>query len=419
MHPAPETPDRSERLFVLYVPGLDLRRIGPDVTPGLQRIVHSRPAVELRTLPSTELVPTLITGVWPHEHGVWQVSLDRDVRRTPFTRLLSLVPDGLTTTVQCVRHLLDSSYDLAAIPWRRRRHFRQHRFKYTRRQDGNLAGPAKGTLFDWIGSSSRYRFTKSWDDIPELLESLPDDRLSLDLLEFYALDLLSHWHLDQPEVMAAHLRRLDRFATALAERCASRGVAMLLLVDHGQEPIRSTIDLPRILRASGARRDEYHHFVEIGQARFWFETEEARRRISSALEATEDLHLFTWEEMAQFNVAFPDASYGELYAIAENGVAFFPHDFHQPLANLYLGLTSAEQRPRRRDPRHRANHGQLPDHPSERGIIAVAAGEWDATAEAAELIDFAPTVLAMLGLEPPDHLAGRALFARPVPALGG
>jgi hypothetical protein len=123
--------------------------------------------------------------------------------------------------------------------------------------------------------------------------------------------------------------------------------------------------------------------------------------------------------MARFDVAFLDSSWGELYAIADNGVAFFPHDFYQPLANLYLGLTSAEQRPRRRDPRHRANHGQLPDHPSERGIVIVASGDWSPRRESARLIDFAPTILRMLGREPPAHLRGEPMFDPAVAAVGG
>jgi len=409
----------DSRVFVLYVPGLDLRRVTREATPVIHGLVRDRPAVDLRTLPSTELVPSLITGVWPHEHGVWQVSLKRDVKEDALTRLLSAVPDVVTTTLQCVRHLFDASYDLAAIPWRRRRHFNQHRFKYTRRQDGDLGGPASGTMFDWVGDRARYRFTRRWTDIPSLLDSLPDDGLELDFLEFYALDLLSHWHLDRPEVMEEHVRLLDDFVAALRTRCSAENVTMVLLVDHGQEPIRRTIDLLTALRSSGVRGRDYHYFIEIGQARFWFETDEARAAITAALRQVPDLHLFTWEEMARFDVAFPDSSWGELYAIADNGVAFFPHDFYQPLANLYLGLTSAEQRPRRRDPRHRANHGQLPDHPSERGIVIVASGDWSPRRESARLIDFAPTILRMLGREPPAHLRGEPMFDPAVAAVGG
>ncbi|MEN8374786.1 MAG: alkaline phosphatase family protein [Gemmatimonadota bacterium] len=393
------------------MPGLDLRRVTPEATPFLQSFVRQYPAVDLRTLPSTELVPTLITGVWPHEHGVWQVSLDSGVSRNAATRLLGAVPDVVSTTIQCVRHLLDSSYDLAAIPWRRRRHFRQHRFKYTRRQSGDLSGPESGTLFDWVGERSRYQFTRHWSDMPRLLDSLPQEGLDLDFLEFYALDLLSHWHLDQPDIMAEHLRRLDDFAGELLGRCRHEAVTLVLLVDHGQELIRSTIDLTEPLRESGARSTDYHYFIEVGQARLWFETDEARAAVTTKLSGVPGLNLFTWEEMARFDVRFPDASFGELYAIADNGVAFFPHDFYQPLANLYLGLTSPEQRPRRRDPRHRANHGQLPDHPSERGTVVVADGAWLPTTDVGRLIDFAPTVLSMLGRAAPDHLEGKPMFA--------
>jgi len=402
---------REERLFVCYVPGLDRRRIREDDTPFLAEFLSTNPSVELKTLPSTELVPTLVTGVWPHEHGIWQVSLKQGVASGAGDRIASLVPDVVSTTVQCFRHLL-GDYELAAMPWRRRRHFNMHRFKYPRRRKRELTGLPVESVFDWVGPASRYQFAQHWEDLPRLLGSIPDDGLKLDLLELYAFDITSHWNLDRPEVIRSYLGTLDEFVRQLHGQCEAEGVTFLLLVDHGQERIQRSVNLEKAIAGAGARRGDFHYFIEVGQARLWFKTDDARRRITGELERIEGVRLVSWEDMHEYRVGFPDSAYGELYVIAEPGTGFFPHDFYNPIANLYLGLKDRIQRPRLRSARHRASHGMLPDGEAEKGYLVLADRSAAITADEIELIDFAPTVLALLGVEAPAHLEGRPAFRR-------
>ena len=110
--------------------------------------------------------------------------------------------------------------------------------------------------------------------------------------------------------------------------------------------------------------------------------------------------------MHQFNVSFDDASYGEYYLMADAGSIFFPHDFYQPLANLYLGLFGPSQRIRISNPVHRGNHGYLPHYPSEKGFLVIADPEVHPTREQMSLIDFAPTVLNCIGATKPSHMSG-------------
>ncbi len=401
------------RLFVCYIPALDRRLVSVELTPFVHRLLADYPSVRIRTLPTTELVPTMITGVWPHEHQIWQVSLNDEVPKTWATRLLKLMPDWVTTTYGCCRHLFYSDYDLAAIPWRRRRHFNQHRFKYTRRQRGDLTldqGSQAGTLFNWLGDQARYIFAMHFADIPKLQASLPTGYYALEFLEFYAFDLLSHWNLDRPTAMRKHLHIVDNFVRTLHHRCQQKGVTMIFLVDHGQELVQRSINLKRKLKQTGVLRNEYHYFIEVGVARLWFKTEPARRELMRVLENTPHLYVYTWEQMHQFNVCFKDNRFGDVYLITDHGYRFFPHDFYQPLANFYLGLTSREQRPRIFNPRHRANHGHLPDHPAEEGYIVLADPHYRVETDWMSLIDFAPTVLDLLGRDKPDVMRGRPVF---------
>lgn len=405
--------DALPRLFVAYVPGLDARRVDARRTPFLHDLCRWFPPVALRTLPTTELLPTLITGVYPHQHGIWQVSLKPEARTMPPPRWADRLPDWCSTTVQCVRQFTDSTYDLATVPARRLRQFELARFKYTRREkDGRVLeqiGPCP-TLFGILGERSRYLFTKSFEALPSLAEELPSGRYQLELLEMYALDLFQHWHLDQKEEMDRAYRKADDFLRRLQASARERGVSLMVLVDHGQEPVVGTIPLLRMLRASGVPEREYSYFLELAMARFWFHTDRARARVREGLASLPHLRILSWPDLAVCGIRFEDDAFGELYACADPGWIFYPHDYYQPLANLFLGLTDRHQRPRVFQPRHRGNHGYLPENPSERGYALLAEDGWRAKGDEMAIVDFAPSVLTLLGHTPPPAMNGSVIW---------
>ena len=384
------------------------------MTPYLAALRERHQVVGIRTLPSTELVPTLLSGTWPHQNRVWQVSLRpgfRDgVRPAAFDRL----PDLLVTTAQCVRHFIDRTYDLPAIPARRLRRFDQHRFKYTRRaqSDEELAGFAGyPSIFGLVGEQSKYMFIKDFGSLPALAERLPTGKRRLEFLEMYALDLVQHWHLDNPRVMSDALARTDRFVRDLHANCRRRGVRFMLLVDHGQERVVGTVPLVQALRRSAIPETEFSYFAELAAARFWFHTERARRTLPDVLRALPHTTLLTWQEMHEFHVCFDDDRFGELYLFADAGRIFFPHDFFQPIGNAVLGLLDWHQRQRIMNPVHRGNHGYLPHHASERGWMLVDGTGLRIHESDAELIDVAPTILSLVGVTQPAYMQGIALMA--------
>lgn len=403
----------ATRLFVAYIPGLDARRIDERRTPYLAELRGSYPLATLRTLPTTELLPTLITGVLPHEHGIWQVRLRPEARAGLPPRLADRLPDVVSTTLQCVRQLADRSYDLAAVPSRRRRRFELHRFKYTRRErDGAVMARIGATvsLFGILAGRSRYLFTRRFESLERLGRELPTGRYALEFLEMYALDLFSHWHLDRPERLDGALRAADDFVRRLHANCRERGVTLMVLVDHGQEPVVGSIGLRRELREARVPETDFSYFMEVALARFWFHTADARARILSRLSALPHTRVFSWRDLRAYGIDFEDDACGELYLTAEPGWIFFPHDFYQPLANLFLGLTDRHQRPRIFRPRHRGNHGYLPEHPSERGFVLLAETGYRVACPEATTTDLAPTVLALLGCERPPHMRGVIVF---------
>ena len=407
------------KIFVCYIPGLDRRRLDEQITPYVHKLLQDNPSCRLKTLPSTELTPTLLTGVGPGKNKVWQVSLKDPQPLSPLGKLINLLPEMLTTTAQCFMHLIDNTNDLSAVPWWRRRQFNLHRMKYTRREtDPNCLDEIGGyaSILKELGpDDAGYVFCKHFADMEHGLTIFPREGKRLDFVEFYGFDLYSHWHLDQMDKIKEKLRYVDGFVQRLHHRCRDAGVTMLLLVDHGQEPIRSSINIKKLLKNSGVPRDEYVYFIEVSAVRFWFKTDRARAQITKLLQGVENTTLKDYKQMHDVGICFDDEKFGELYLFANHGHTFFPHDFYNPLANLFLGLTDRLLRPRLFNARHRGNHGHLPDHPAEEGYLVMGEQGFDVDGDDMQLTDFAPTVMSLLGETPADHMTGTPIFTPTTP----
>jgi hypothetical protein len=401
------------RVFVCYLSGLDLRRIDSHTTPFLAASLATLAWARLRNLPSNELLPTMLTGVYPARHGVWGVRLRRRTGWSPLNWLLDRTPDLLTTTIQCIAHQLTSRYDLPAIPPRRRRHFEITRTKYKRRRRPHQVLGSIGGVPSVLGVPgpvrSRYRFSSATNPERMLLPQLGVGEVSLDILELYSLDRYQQWQGNEDRVRS-YYASIDRFLAALQHRCRAADTILVLLSDHGHEPVRGVVDLVQALASLGLGNIEFSLFLELSLVRFWCHSARARERIPALLRSIPQVQLLSAADLAQYHLDFSDGRYGEIIAIAEPGHIFFPHDFYQPLANAWLALTDSKQLARLTDARQRHNHGYLPDHACEQGCMAVLDERCALRFSDIELIDVAPSLLGLLGVDPPETMRGRAAF---------
>jgi hypothetical protein len=407
----------ASRLFVVYVPGLDRRRVSPDRTPFVDRLLAERPLVDLTTALGTDHLPTLITGVGPGEHRAWGVTLRHEARIAPRPRLGDRLPGIVSTTLQSLRRAVDSSYALSTVPPRRRRQFDVRaagRLSY-----GPRGGP-RGRALDHLGgfptvfgvvADSRFLFARRLSSLRRLAGSLPSGQCALEFLEMFALDSIQHWHMHRPRRLDRAYRETDAILAGLDQRATQRGVTFMLLADHGQEPVFGAIPLVRELRATRTPETDYSRFVEPTLARFWIHGEESRPRLTRMLGTVPHARLVTLRELPAHGVTFDDESFGELFLVPDPGWIFFPHDLYQPIQNLFRGLGDPDQRPRSLQPVLRGAHGYLPGHRSERGFVVVADPRMRALRPAAALTDIAPTILRLLGETPPHYMRGTALFA--------
>ncbi|MEM9418325.1 MAG: hypothetical protein AAGA25_04615 [Planctomycetota bacterium] len=404
----------ESKLLVLYVPSLDRRWLDPDLTPFVCEALDRHGETLLHTHPSPELLATMITGTWPHEHGCWQVSRLPPAPRTAFQKLIDGLPNHWTTTFQCLRHRLNPEFDIPTVEPRRRRQLKFHRIKNMRRKGGDaqeirLDVP---TVFDILGSeASRFRTVFSFDIHPKLAD-LIDGEPVLDMIELYTLDLFSHWNIDRPEAMRQQIAEVDRQLAETTAKADGLGITTLLVVDHGHEPTRNTIDLPKVLRETGVPEDEYLYYAEVGNARLWYDTDRARQTIESALRELEHATYLTAEEMAEHHIHFPpESGFGDGYLNSHAGTILFPHDFYHPLVNAYMARKTTEQAGRKISPIHRGNHGGLPDqHPVDTGYLVPLNGSFAPLPKEASLLDVAPTMFGLLSKETPDGMTGSVLL---------
>ena len=178
----------------------------------------------------------------------------------------------------------------------------------------------------------------------------------------------------------------------VADRARAEGCDVLAITDHTNPQYQTATP-------------------EVSSARFWFHTEKARREITSMLSEWKNGKLLSFEEMAEFRVTLADSSYGEMFYFLEPGSIFFPHDFYHPLANFYLALSDRMQRRRLRDPRHKGNHGYLPYFDAEKSFVALLDKDFKVNTNCGDILDVAPSILGILGYEPPAAMQGRCLFS--------
>lgn len=350
----------SNKLLLCYISGLDLRRINPKTTPFIAESMDIFPWVSIKNLPSNDLLPTILTGTYPTEHSMWGVRLKSNSTSSFTSKLIDQLPDFVTTTTQCLIHFITNSFDLAAIPPRRRRQFELKRTKYVRRKkltEALLRIGGVETCLSIVGNGkSRYIFSNASDPNGNLLNELATGAFVLEILELYSLDLFQQWNLDRAPKVSNFYSRIDRFLSSLYERSQSNNVTLALLSDHGHEEIKGSIDIKRALRKLNLSEDEYTFFIDVSMARFWFRTARAFETIVAMLREMRNATLLTPQDMEKYHLSFPDSKYGEVFSMTEPGFIFFPHDFYQPLANLFLGIYDSRQRSRLWNPRHRGTH---------------------------------------------------------------
>lgn len=403
------------KVFVIYIPGMDLRNFSELDTPFLSDAFKSYSSATIETQPSPEQLSTLITGTNPGTHGIWQMKLLENagaLRRQK--SLFEKLPDFFTTTWQCLRHQFCKDCDVPTMPPNRRKVFELHRLKFHGRKTTQdlltQLGSAKSVVSHLGSERCKYTFTDKLHDFDWALENTGHGDSRLEFLQFHALDMMGHWVLDTPEKLRQVYRRADELVASFYEKCKQKKVTVFAMTDHGQEKVTAEIDLTANLAELDLDPAEYSYYLQPITARFWFHSARAHKRISAMLQTTAHGTLHTFADLQNFDIHFSNGDYGELYFLADPGYLYFPHDFHYRFVDLAFGLKSSQQRGRIYRPRHLAYQGYLPHHPSEKGWIVPLDDRLHFERDELKLADIAPSLLGALGELPAPFMDGTNRF---------
>lgn len=393
---------------------MDLRRVDQTSTPIIFDILKSYPWVKINSPPSSDSLPTLLTGTFPSEHGFFGIKLKPGSSRALTTKLIDQLPDIFTTTIQCIFHLLYSSYDLPAIPPKRRRNFEILRTLQNKKYKKTENLLQFGGLTSFLGvigvEKCRYLYSRTSNPVKELVHKVGTGKHDLEIVHLYSFDLLQRWNLDRVEKTQKIYRCFDNFVRSLYEKCKNNKITLLLFSDHGYDHIKGYINLIQELKKLELSEEEYTYFIELSMARFWFFSDRARNKIVGMLKEIPNTRFISWQDLHKFNISFNDPQYGEAFIMSYPGFAFFPHDFHHPIANLFLGITDSKQRPRLCNPRHRGDHSLLPDFESAKGFMILFDSDYEACKKETNLIDVSPTLLQFLDFKKHESMKGDAVF---------
>ena len=402
----------TTNILLLYIPGMDLRNLSESVTPFLSQALQDYSWAEIRTQPSPEQLSTVLTGMNPHDHGIWQMKLVRSAVANQRSRTIwERLPDLLTTTYQCARHQIFHDCDVPTLPPARRKSFEMRRLKLHGRRDTDEVLKQLGdvpSIVTHLGKQQcEYTFTDRLGDFDTAANRVAKGNVKLEFVHMHAVDMMGHWVLDTPQKLRSVYRRADDLIEVIADKCQRNGITMFAATDHGQERVTADIDLRRKISELDLDPVEFSYYLQPITARFWFHTARARQKIMDLLTATGHGTLITFLELEQFDIKFSQPSYGEVYFLADPGYLFFPHDFHHPLVNLVFGLKDSQQRRRLVSPRHTAYHGYLPHYESEKGWIVCLNQKFQFQKKEIKLIDLMPSMLSLLGEAQPQFMTGR------------
>ncbi|TAK33772.1 MAG: hypothetical protein EPO21_11870 [Chloroflexota bacterium] len=320
----------------------------------------------LRTLLgySSGIVPSLLSGKYPRETGVW-TEYYRSPR--PQTRLeraltssrLTLAPANIVRLVlfHCAMRLGSPAVHQLRLPLELGHFFKHAPIDYRRFPPIELPVPTLDQVFKQKGLRFETRYLKPGRSASSELEYLRSRLPHVDIMFYYdiALDHKGH-HVG---ASASRLKpELDRIAHFFEQAWALRESAeweMLLFSDHGMTDVDTKYDLLHALRDVGLGK-QFLVFVDSTLARFWFSGSEVRETIMARL-GRAPARFLTVAEKEELGIDFEDDRYGQEILVAEEGAVFQP-SFITPAFNRHQPFPL------------RAMHGYLPEFPSSYGIFA-------------------------------------------------
>jgi hypothetical protein len=320
---------------------------------------------------SSTVMPSMLSGKYPRDTGIWTEYYYEPRPRTRLERILTasravLMPANMLRLIlfRIARKRGSPSAHLLRIPLQFAHLFKRHPLDYRDFPPMQLSVPSLDQVFKEHGLRLDVRYLEGSPDTAREIAYLRAHRDDVDVFFFHDHSIDAKGH----HVGASTARmkpEMDHIATFLREAWGllneTDDCEMILFSDHGMTDVRATYDLLHALRDLRLG-EEYHLFIDSTFARFWFPNPAQRQRVMDLL-ADAPGRFLTAEEMRASGLDFDDDRYGQETMVADEGVVFHP-------SYISPSFFRTRQYP------DKGTHGYWPAFPSSYGVFAYRGRRW-------------------------------------------
>ncbi|MCC5788443.1 MAG: alkaline phosphatase family protein [Opitutales bacterium] len=300
---------------------------------------------------SSACIPSILSGRWPEDTRNWCYFV-RDPENSPFRslKILKWLPKMVTSRRRFRRYLsklmrrplkFRGYFDLYNIPFRHISLFDFTEKKSPLEPQGLNRGP---NIFDHFEERGiPYHVSVPTRTEHESLRALQDDisakKIDFAFLYWPSLDGLMHETGNQSPRISEKLREYEGWLNELLATANHHyeEVRLYVFSDHGMANCDNLLDLRAILNKLPLEMPrDYTVVYDSTMARFWFETEEARKRIVEALGTVDQGRIIEDAELKELRTFFPDRYFGELIFLVKESVLIIPSDMgERPLRGMH------------------------------------------------------------------------------------
>ena len=222
-----------------------------------------------------------------------------------------------------------------------------------------------------------------------------NDECSFVFLHFGELDWVGHSEGPSSAERKRVLRNIDSAVEeifGILERSFGR-VRALIFGDHGMVEVQKTVDIKKELEEIDFRvPKDYIYFLDSTQARFWFKSRQAEKRVKETLSNLSNGRILSKEDYERLRIRYKHNRFGDLYFIVEDNTLVCPNFFQGSL--MVKGM-----------------HGYLPEVAGNWAtLIITGTKEKRRLSDCVEMVDLFPTTLDLLELPIPRSCEGRSFI---------
>lgn len=300
---------------------------------------------------SSACVPSILTGVYPSEHGYW-AGFNYAPVSSPFKFLkpLSLLPSVITARSPVRRRIskwakkrahIKGYFNLYNIPLDKAGVL-DYNEKINFYDLGTMA-PCH-TVFDVAHSKNAPYFCYSQKvtedaNLDALSRELPNEKITFSYIAFGRIDALLHLNDRKSEAVKSQINHYSTRLKAIYELACRHyaDVTMLVFSDHDMAPVKRIVDMQSVIRALPVTEyKDYAVAYDSTMLRFWFLSDHGKRIITEALSNHSEGHIVTDDTLKAEKVFFPSGKFGDMIFQLPEGSLVIPSDMgEKPIHGMH------------------------------------------------------------------------------------